>query len=162
MRYLVQEKLLHIGEDNDILDENGQPTLRVDGKALSLRDLMIVQDLGGTEVARVNRKLVSLMPCYEIAFAQGGNAEVQKHFSPLQQKWTISEGGQGELEMRGNFLAHDFTITRSGSLVATISKAWVSLTATYGVEVAPGENDLLVLCSVLALEAEQQREHRSR
>ncbi len=158
MRYVVREKFFRLGGDNDILDEAGQPVLRVDGRALSLRDLMVVYDLNGAEVARVTRKLISMLPRYEVVFPNGSNAEVKKEFSPLHQRWTISVNGVDTFELRGNFLQHDYTFHDGGSSVAVVSKKWVSLTATYGVDVAPGGNDLLVLCTVLALEAEQTHE----
>ena len=39
MRYIIREKFFRIGEDNDILDAEGNPAYLVDGKALSLRSL---------------------------------------------------------------------------------------------------------------------------
>ena len=35
----------------------------------------------------------------------------------------------------------------------------MSLTATYGVDVAPGENNLLILTTVLALDLAEDQEH---
>lgn len=64
----MREKFFRLGEDNDITDESGNPVFRVDGKALSLRDLMVVQDLQGIEVARVHRKLASMLPQYGFVF----------------------------------------------------------------------------------------------
>jgi hypothetical protein len=61
------------------------------------------------------------------------------------------------MEMTGNFARHDFILTENGQTVATVSKAWISLADSYGVDIADGQNDLLILCSVLALEAEQDR-----
>jgi uncharacterized protein YxjI len=159
MRYMVREKIFHLGEDNDITDDQGRPVLRVDGKALSLRSTMSVLDLAGNEVASVHRKLVSAMPQYEVDLPGTGTAVVHRRFSnPLRPKWTIEWPGQEPLELRGNLLGHDFTVQRGGTTVATVSKAWVSWSNTYGVDVAPGENDLLILCSVLALEAEADRQ----
>jgi uncharacterized protein YxjI len=45
--------------------------------------------------------------------------------------------------------------------VATVSKQWVSLTETYGVEVSPGEDDLLILATVLALDLARDREREA-
>jgi uncharacterized protein YxjI len=158
MKYQVREKLFRLGEDNDILNEAGQPVLQVDGKVLSLRGLMLVNDLAGTEVARVERKLVALLATYEITIAAGGVAEVHQRFSgPFHKKWTISVAGGTDMDMEGDFGGHDFTIAENGQTVATISKAWISLADSYGVEIVAGQNDLLILCSVLALEAEQDR-----
>ena len=50
--------------------------------------------------------------------------------------------------MTGSLFEHKFTV--GGEAVATASRAWISLTATYGVDVAPGQDDALILASVLA------------
>jgi uncharacterized protein YxjI len=158
MRYQVKEKIFRLGEDNDILNEAGQPALQVDGKVLSLHGLMIVNDLAGTEVARVSRKLVALLATYDITLTGGVTAEVHQRFTgPFHPKWNLSVSGGAELEIGGNFAGHDFTITENGQTIATISKAWISLADSYGVDIVAGQNDLLLLCSVLALEAEQDR-----
>jgi len=158
MRYQVREKIFRLGEDNDILNEAGQPALQVDGKVLSLHGLMLVNDLAGTEVGRVSRKLVALRATYEIALAGGVTAEVHQRFTgPFHPKWNLSVSGGAELEIGGNFAGHDSTITENGQTIATISKAWISLADSYGVDIVAGQNDLLLLCSVLALEAEQDR-----
>ena len=160
MKYQVREKIFRLGEDNDILNETGQPVLQVDGKVLSLRGLMLVNDLAGTEVGRVSRKLVSLLATYDITLSGGVSAELHQRFSgPFHPKWTISVAGGNDMEMTGNFAGHDFIITENGQTVATVSKAWISLADSYGVDIVAGQNDLLILCSVLALEAEQDRSH---
>jgi uncharacterized protein YxjI len=162
MRYQIQERIFRLGEDNDILNDAGQPVLQVDGKVLSLHGLMVVNDMAGNEVAQVSRKLVSLLATYDISLAGGVTAEVHQRFSgPFHPKWNISIAGGAELEMTGNFGGHDFTFTENGQTIATVSKAWISLADSYGVDIVDGQNDLLILCSVLALEAEQDRsQHR--
>ena len=158
MRYQVREKLFRLGEDNDILNDAGQPVLKVDGKVLSIRGLMLVNDLTGAEVGRVSRKLVALLATYEIALTSGVTAEVHQRFTgPFHPKWNVSVAGGEEMEMSGNFAGHDFILTANGLTVATVSKAWISLADSYGVDIAGGQNDLLILCCVLSLEAEQDR-----
>ena len=160
MRYQVREKLFRLGEDNDILDDAGQPVYQVDGKVFSLQGLMLVNDLSGNEVARVSRKILALLATYEITLAGGVSAEVHQRFSgPFHPKWTISVAGGSDLEMTGNFAGHDFLLTENGQNVATVSKAWISLADSYGVDIVDGQNDLLILCAVLALESEQDRSH---
>ena len=162
MRYMIRERFFRVGEDNDITDDQGNPVYQVDGKLLTLRELMIVNDLQGKEVARVHRKLVSLLPHYELDFpGVPGPTEVHQRFSnPLKPKWTISQPGQTDMDMVGNFFGHNFTIERNGQQVASVSKQWISLTDTYGIDIADGENDLLILCAILALEAEQDAQSR--
>ena len=64
--------------------------------------------------------------------------------------------------MTGNLLDHEFTIKRGDQTVATVSKRWLSMRDTYAVDVAPGEDDLLILASVLALDLAQDQERGDR
>src|SRR5438270_11274871 len=113
MRYLIREKLFALGEDNDIKNDSGQPVYRVDGKALSIRNLMIVYDMSGNEVARVHRKLVSALPQYEVDLAGLGTAVVHRRLSnPFKPAWRISLSGQPDMELKGNLLGHNFTVQR--------------------------------------------------
>ena len=163
MRYIIREKLFRLGEDSDITDESGQRVLQVDGKVLSLRNLLIIRDPAGEEVARVQRKLIALRPTYEISAGGQELAEVRKHFfTPFGDRFTIDVPGPDDLEMAGNLLDHEFTIRRGGQTVATVSKQWFTLRDTYGVDIAPGENALLLLASVLALDLAEDREREQR
>lgn len=160
MRYVIRERFFALGEDSDITDEAGQPVLMVDGKVFSLRGLMVVMDMAGNEVARIERRLMSLMATYEITLADGQTAVLRRvPFTPFHERYTLDVSSGDELELAGNLTNHEFTIARGEAPVAFISKAWVSLTETYGVEVAPGENDLLMLTVVLALDVAQDREN---
>ena len=112
-----------MGEDSDITDEHGQPVPHVDGKVLSLRNRLVLRDPAGHEVAQVQRKLVAMRPTYQILIAGQEAAEVRKHiFTPFGDRFTIDVPGPDDLEMRGNLLDHEFTISRGGQTVATVSK----------------------------------------
>jgi len=159
MRYLIRERLFRLGEDSDITDEAGQPVFRVDGKVLSLRNRLVVRDPAGNEVAQIERKLLALRPTYEISVRGQAAAEMRQHFfTPFGDRFTIDIPGPDDLELDGNLFEHEYAIRRGAQVVATVSKRWVSLTATYGVEVAPGEDDLLILASVLALDLAEDAE----
>jgi hypothetical protein len=50
------------------------------------------------------------------------------------------------------------------TVIATVSKARICLTDTYGIDITPGQDDLLILACGLALnlaEDEEQRDERS-
>jgi uncharacterized protein YxjI len=54
------------------------------------------------------------------------------------------EGGS-DLHAQGNIVDHEYTIERDGGRAAEVSKRWFRVRDTYGVEVVPGENDVLIL-----------------
>jgi uncharacterized protein YxjI len=158
--YVVRERLFRLGEDSDITDQAGRPVLHVDGKVLSLHNRLILRDPAGREVGQVNRKPAALRPTYGITMDGKDVADLRKHlFTPFGERFTIDVRGAGGMEIDGDLLGHEFTVQRDGQIVATISKRWLSVTASYAVEVAPGEDDLLILASVLALDLAIDAEH---
>jgi uncharacterized protein YxjI len=163
VRYVIRERFFGLGEDSDVTDEAGRTVLRVDGKVLTLRDTLVLRNPAGEEVARVRRRLIALRPTYEVTAGGQELAEMRKHFfTPFGDRFTIDVPGPDDLELRGNFLDHEFTIQRGGQTVATVSKRWFSLRDTYGVEIAEGENPLVLLACVLALDLAEDRERRQK
>ena len=160
--YVIRERMFRLGEDSDITDGAGQPVLHVDGKLLSLHNRLILRDPAGREVGQVHRKLAALRPAYEITLGGKDVAEVRKHlFTPFGERFTIDVPGPDDMQISGDLFSHEFTIDRDGQVVATVSKRWLTVTASYAVEVAPGEDDLLILASVLALDLaiDAERQH---
>jgi len=159
VRYIIRERFFRLGEDSDITDEGGRSVLHVDGKVLTLHDTLIVRDLQGTEVARVQRQLISLRPTYHITRQGQELAEVRKKLiSPFVDRYTIDIPGPDDLNVTGSLLEHEYAIEKGNRVVATVSKRWISLTETYGVEIVPGEDDLVILASVLAIDLAEDRE----
>jgi uncharacterized protein YxjI len=151
--YVIRERLFRLGEDSDITDGAGQPVLHVDGKVLSLHNRLILRDPAGHETGQVHRKLAALRPTCQITIDSKDVAEVRRHLlTPFGERFTIGVHGAGDMDVEGDLFSHEFTIERDGHTVATISKRWLSMTASYAVDVAPGEDDLLILASVLALD----------
>ena len=159
--YVIREKMFRLGEDSDITNESGELVLQVDGKIMSLHQRLILRDPAGREVAQVHRKLAAFRPTYAITIDGKNVAEVRQHlFTPFGERLTIDVPGAGDMGISGDLFGHEFTIQRDGQTAATISKRWLSLTASYAVDVAPGENDLLILATVLALDlALDRRDH---
>jgi uncharacterized protein YxjI len=161
--YLIRERFFRLGDDSEITDDEGRSVLHVDGKVLSLHDRLVLRDPEGREVAQVHRKLVALRPTYQITVGGQEAAEVRKHFfTPFGDRFTIDVPGPDDLEMKGNLFDHEYTIERGGQTVATVSKRWFSMRDTYAVNVAEGQDDLLILASVLALDLAEDRERDRR
>lgn len=159
MRYVIREKFFRLGEDSKITDEDGRPVYDVDGKVWSLHDKLVMSDMRGDEVATIKRQLIALTPTYVIDRPGHGEAEVRKHFiNFFGDHFTIDIPGPDDLEMDGDLFEHEYRISQNGNVVATISKHWIALTDTYGVETAPGQDDALILAAVLALDLAEDRE----
>jgi uncharacterized protein YxjI len=163
VRYAVREKLFSIGEDFWITDEYGNRAFLADGKAMSLRQTVELKDGSGAVVAVVRKKLLSMRETMEIERDGAPAATVHKALiSPLHHRSEIDLAGGGQLEAVGNILDKEFEISGGGQAVARISRAWFTIRDTYGVDVAPGADDVLMLAVAVALDRIQHDEDERR
>ncbi len=156
-RYQMKEKLISIGDDYFIENEQGQRSFKVDGKALRVRNTLIFEDMRGRELATIQEKMLRVKDTLDIE--RGGQvvASVKKDLiAPLRDRFTISIRGAPDLEAQGNILAHEYRIERGRQPVAEISKKWFRLRDTYGVEIAPGEDEVLLLAATAAIDQMSQ------
>lgn len=153
MRYVLKEKLFDWGDDYAIRDESGREVFRVDGKVLAIGDKLVLEDRDGNTVATIRKKLIALRSAYEIHRDGRHAATVTKAlFSPLRCKFSVDVPGLGDMEARGDILDHEYELTRGGQRVAEVSKRWISIRDTYAIDVAEGEDDVLVLACAVVLE----------
>ena len=64
--------------------------------------------------------------------------------------------------MKGDLLDHEYEVELGGRRVANVSKKWLTIRDTYAVDIAEGQNDLLILAGVLALDLAESRAERKR
>lgn len=153
MRYIMKQRLFSWGDDFFIKDENGQDAFFVDGKALSFGDQLSFQDLSGNELAFIKQRLLSWGPTYEIYKGDQLYAVVKKElFTFFNCRFTVDVPGPDDLEAEGDFLDHEYVFNREGSPVAAVSKQWFSWSDTYGVDIADGEDDILILASTVVID----------
>jgi len=153
MRYLVRERLFSITDDFWVTDEQDNRVFLVDGKALRIRETFELKDASGAVLATIRKRLVSLTDTLEIEHDGQVVATVHKAvFSVLHHRAHIDVEGRGRLEAVGNIIDKDFEIRDGGQVIAQVSRAWFRIRDTYGVEVAPGENDALIICIAICLD----------
>lgn len=153
MRYAVKEKLFSIGDDFWITDERGDKAFLVDGKVLRLRQTLEIQDPDGRVLVTVRKKLIAMHESMEIEEDGALAATVRKALvSPLHHRSTVELADGSQLDVTGSILDKEFEITAGGEVLARISRAWFRIRDTYGVDVAPGENDALIVCIAICLD----------
>lgn len=153
MRYVMQQKLLSWGDDYTIRDEQGADRYFVDGKAFSIGAKLSFQGMQGNELAFIKQRVLTIGPTYEI-HRNGAVAAIvtRKLLSFLHHRFVIDVPGPDDLEAEGNLLDHEYTFRRGEQQVATVSKAWMTLRDTYGIDIADGEDDVLILASAVVID----------
>jgi uncharacterized protein YxjI len=97
---------------------------------LHVKDTMAIEDGQGHEIARVKKALIT----------------------PVRERWTVKIRNGPDLDVQGNILDHEYEIQEGRRKVAQVSKKWFRVRDTYGVEIAPDQEDVVILAVTVALD----------
>jgi uncharacterized protein YxjI len=149
-RYQMREKLVAIGDDFWVEDQDGDRAFKVDGKAMRLRNTLDLEDAHGTKLCRIQTKVLHIRDTMEIEWPDGKQmAKVHKALiTPLRERWKVDVADGEDLEIQGNIVDHEYKIERDGRQVAEVSKKWFRVRDTYGVEISPSEQDVVLMLAV--------------
>jgi uncharacterized protein YxjI len=159
MRYTLKHQLISLGGDSMIQDEHGKDAYFVDGAAISIGRRLAIKDLKGKELAEIHQQMIAFAPTFHIEVKGGTSATVSIKILTITDRLKIDVPGWNDLEARGNLFHHEYGIFRGNDEVAHISKAWVALTDSYGIQIDSEEDTLLLLsCAVVIDEILEMRE----
>ncbi|MFF9274466.1 LURP-one-related/scramblase family protein [Streptomyces griseosporeus] len=149
MRYLVRERLLGIGDDYWIEDDRGEKVFLVDGKAMRLRDTFELKDTQGRVLIDVHQKMFALRDTMVIERDGEPLARIRrKRLSLLRNHYRVSLVDGTELDVSGKILDREFAIEYDGELLAVISRRWLHVRDTYGLDVVREDADPALLIAV--------------
>ena len=154
-RYQMRQRLISFGDDFWIENDQGQRVFKVDGKALRIRQTLLIEDLSGRELFKIQERMLRVRDTMEIEGPTGQRmAMVRKALiNPIRNRWTIKIADGPDLAIRGNILNHEYTIGEGSNLVAEVSRKWFRVRDTYGVQVEPGQDDALILAVTVAIDS---------
>ena len=153
-RYQMRQRMLSIGDDYEIENERGERVFKLDGKALRIRKTILFKDMDGRELAKIQERMLHIKDSMEIEGADGNRMAMVKKamITPFRERWVVKIQDGQDLHVEGNIVDHEYRFERDGAKVAEVSKRWFRIRDTYGVEVAPDENDVLILAASAVLD----------
>jgi uncharacterized protein YxjI len=152
-RYQMREKVFAIGDDFWIETDEGRRAYKVNGKALRIRSTFVIENPSGDELLKIQEKKLSIRDTMRIERGGTTVATVKKALvSPLRHRFSVDLENGGELKVKGNIVDHEYEIERDGTKIAEVSKRWFRVRDTYGIEIAEGQNDALILATTVCLD----------
>jgi uncharacterized protein YxjI len=152
-RYRMREKLFAVGDDFWINTEDDRHAFKVDGKALRLRSTFVLETPSGEELLQIQERKLRIRDTMELERDGRSVGTVKKALiSPFRERFTIELADGGELTAKGNIVDHEYEIERDGRKVAEISKRWFRIRDSYAIEIAPDEEDVLILAAAVCID----------
>jgi uncharacterized protein YxjI len=163
--YALHQALLSLSGDAWIEDSDGNRVFEVDGKAFALGRTLDLLDRDGAVLYTLHQPVMSFRPKFEISRNGGVVATIEKALLAFfGDRYSIElADGSMALEAKGDFLDHEFSVSRDGVEVIQASRSWFSMHDTYGVQVADEFDSPLALTIVIAIEQmEHEEDERGR
>ncbi len=153
MRYVMKQKLFSFTDSFTIKDGNGRDAFTVEGHLFSFGHKLSFCDTRGNEMAFIKQRLMTFRPSYEIYSGEELYAVIKKQlFTFFNCRFDIEVMNGDNIEVEGNIFDHEYTITKEGRLIATVSKEWFTFSDTYGVDICSGEDDVLILSIAVTID----------
>lgn len=139
-----------------ITDDIGAPQFEVQGR-FGFTPKMSFRDNLGVEVAAISPRTFSSK--FEIQTPGGVGITTVRPRGFFSTRYEI-DSPAGQLEARGNFSGRNYAVTRAGATVATVSQQR-TFRERFAIEVADGEDTVLMLAVVLVIETIRDRRRQS-
>lgn len=150
MTLYMKQKVFSWKDKFHIYDAFQEEKYYVEGEFFSLGKKLHLYDNYMTERSFIHQKVMSFLPRFFVNVGGTDVAEVVKKFTLFKPEYVVNGPGW---TVSGDFWAHNYTITSCSGPVATISKRWLSWGDTYEIDIAPGQDEILVLSTVLIIDA---------
>jgi uncharacterized protein YxjI len=152
-RYKMKEKLVSFGDDFWIEDEGGRKAFKVNGRMIAVRDLLSFEDDQGHTLVEMASKLVQIRDQVKLERKGKPGAVVRKDLiNVIHDHFLLKIDGGEDIDIRGNILDHEYTFSKGRDKIAEVSKKWFRIRDTYGVQIEPGNDDILILAATVAVD----------
>ena len=153
-RYQLRQKLIAIGNDYWIENEQGETVYKIDGKALRWRKTFILEDAHGNRLAKIQKPVMTVKETMEVAGPDGEQLALVKKdlLTPLKEHFVVKLKNGPDLEVHGNILDHEYSMDAGSAKVAAVSKQWLHVRDSYSVSIEPGQEDFIILAVVLCID----------
>lgn len=159
MKLYIKQRVFSLVDSYDIYDENQHPVYKVVAKFFSIGAKLTVSDGQGHELFRIEQKLFSFLPTYEVKQNDTLVATIHRKLSLFKPVIEIESINQS-LTVEGNFIGWDFTIRQGNETIASIHKKFLSWGDTYELNLSDQSNPGLLVALVVAIDHSMHNQRR--
>ena len=148
MKLYFKQKMFSLRQRSEIYDEFGNVLFSAIGE-ISLARKMHIYDRTGNEVAYVERRLFRLLPRFSIYVMGQYVTDIVKEFTFFKPSYTFERIGW---RVDGEIFSHDYRVFSGNMYVASVHKHWMTWGDSYELDIADGQDVVMVLAAVIAID----------
>ena len=153
-RYRAPQNVAAISGAVVIKDDRGIAAFEIDGGAQATDDVIQVRDLAGTDFCLIRGSALLLGDSIEIVGMDGAIRAVitRVELSAVRERFSVQVGPETTWTVEGLVAEYEYRIRDRTGEIAEVSRRWFRARDSYGIEVAAGQRNLLVLSVAVCLD----------
>ncbi|MDU6063651.1 MAG: LURP-one-related family protein [Anaerococcus sp.] len=156
-KYYFKEKFFKLTDKYPILDKNGNEAYFFDQDFKFVGYQAKLKDMDGNVLFDISKKVLSFLQTYYVDFYDGSHMEINQKLSFLKRKVNAFYEGK-ELNLRGNYLDHDFEVYFKNDLIAEMNKKFFAFTDQYELTVYDEDFTLVLIGLCLCINEMKNRD----
>lgn len=150
MRYTLTEKAISWNGEYAVQNEAKETVYKIIGSNLGNR--MSFQTPDGEEIASIVNKSGLFKSRFQIYRGDTCWAQMSEEPSLFKARFVLDVPGPRDIVATGDFLAQEYTFTRDGESIATVSRKFSWGGDTFAVETQEGAGDILILLAAVVID----------
>ncbi len=146
----IKQHIFTWGDQFSIYDEAGNEKYYVEGEVFTWGKKLHLYNVQGRELAFIEQEILTFLPKYHISRNGEELAEVVKEFTFFRHEYSVNGLGW---QVHGDFFDHEYEITDGDTVIASVSKEWMTWGDAYEIRFGAGVDEVDALAVVLVIDA---------
>lgn len=153
-RYRLPQNALAVAGTVLVKNDWGEPAFEIDGGTQATEDLVRVRDLRGAAACHIWGSALHSDEPIEIVDAEASilATVTRVEVSPVRDRFFVQLESGTIWTVEGQVASHEYRVHGPSGEIAEVSRRWFRARQSYGVQVAAGQPDLMVLTVALCLD----------
>ena len=145
----IKQKVWSLKEKYTVINEHQEDVYFIEGSFMKMPKRFIILDQSGNEIAQITRKILTLLPKFEVDIVGEYPITISKSLSFFNEKYSIESQ---DIEVRGNWWALNFEVWKHEQLIGSVQSKIFKWADTYELSIYDEMYEKLMVSITVAID----------
>ena len=145
----IKQKFWSLKEKYTVMNEQQEDVFFIEGSFMKFPKRFIISDLNGSEIAQITRKVLTILPKFEVDIVGEHPVTISKSLAFMKEKYSIEAQG---IEVRGNWWNLNFEVWKDEQLIGSVQTKILTWADTYELSIYDELYENLMVAITVAID----------
>ena len=151
----IKQKVWSLKEKYTVMNEQQEDVYFIEGSFMKMPKRFIILDQSGNEIARITRKLLALLPKFNVEIVGEYPITIRKSLAFFNEKYSIKAQ---DIEVRGNWWNLNFEVWKHEQLIGSVQAKIFTWADTYELSIYDEAYEKLMVSITVAIDCAMQEQ----